>query len=679
MNLDPAAAAPQASFADDRRRALARSAPAEPAAAPAGAFRLAVSLRGVRLGWVGANGDDWATLATALRRALVLEQVPHGGLTYYRIKGSARWLSASDSAYLGFGDWAGACGFSLQDGHLVSESNGQALSLTDELDSSHLFAWNRYAVVDVQLEPLPRPALPQQPLGPGIEHVVVLMLSGRSFDNLLGGLHAKLTDDGLYRGLSGKERIPVDPSIPDGVCVSVFQGTDDAKNGIRPYPEPGKLFGDVNEQLFGTATPAAGAVPTMNGFAWNYGQQPAAPLVPGGPLVEPDPRNVMHYHGRTSVPVTWQLATRYAVCDCWHAGGPVQALANRVIAHCGTPGLVPGTRRSRVDNADFRTGERRDLPFSPPVKEKTVFELLDEAHPGQVNWRVYYHDAPASALCAYVYDRWKWLGADGGNVVGFRPRLSDETRFEADIRHHRLAKYSVIEPRYTDFFRNGPVNASRPGGAGIPFADAGGGTLPPPVSVRDGEHLLAQVYGILRQHPETFRKTLLVVLFDEHGGLYDHVPPPSAVSPFETAPDNFAYDRLGVRVPALFVNPAIEPGSVYPPREAHGPTPAFDHASLIATVCAQFGVMEPPLTPRVKAAPTLAGLIPPRPVDRLREPPPPDVPPSAPEVPGPLLSPDMARAAAATAWQGPAPHGLAQALLPLLQISQLQRLASSPR
>ena len=669
MTNDPASTSPNLSFAEVKR---AEQQPGEPAAQASNAFRFALSNQGTRLGWLGQNGSGWAVLVTDPQQALVLEQYPYEGVTYYRIKGSGSYMSVSNGAYIGFYNWLGATGFTLKDGHLVSDYNQQKLSL-HSIDNAFLYAWDAYTVLDVREEDATPAVAVNPPLGAGIEHVVVLMLENRSFDNMLGGLYPALSASGQYCGLTGKERIPVDPRDPNGPSVQVFEGGDDPANLIRPYPDPGELFADMNAQLFGLVPPSAKVVPAMNGFAWNYGQQPGAPLTQGGPLAEPDPRNIMQYYAPSVVPVTSYLGQQYAVCDSWFAAGPVQTLANRVFAHCGTPGIIPGTNLSRVDNPDFVKNMSITPPLEPPVKDKTVFQLLDEAHPGQINWKVYYHDAPISALCEYVYKHWDWTSWDGGNVYAFHQRLSSETNLEYDIRHDRLPKYCFIEPRYTDFFDDGPVNSAHPGGAGIDFTNPNGSSLPPPISVRDGEHLLSQVYAILSKYPETFKKTLLVVLYDEHGGLYDHVPPPPAVPPFTMPVDNFNYDRNGVRIPALFINPGIAPGTIYPAREAGQVPAAYDHTSLIATVCAQFGVVAPPLSPRVRNALKLDKLIPPNPVDHAR-PPAPVVQPSAPTVAGPLLASPAKLAVAAATWQARTPHDLPSALLPLLSASQQRRV-----
>ena len=76
-----------------------------------------------------------------------------------------------------------------------------------------------------------------------------------------------------------------------------------------------------------------------------------------------------------------------------------------------------------------------------------------------------------------------------------------------------------------------------------------------------GEQLIHDVYEALRAGPG-WPGTLLVITYDEHGGCYDHVPPPwGAVPPEADAGEcGFGIDRFGVRV---LVSPLIAPGTVY--------------------------------------------------------------------------------------------------------------------
>ncbi len=119
-----------------------------------------------------------------------------------------------------------------------------------------------------------------------------------------------------------------------------------------------------------------------------------------------------------------------------------------------------------------------------------------------------------------------------------------------------------------------------------------------------GEQLIAATYNAVRAGPR-WDRTLLVITYDEHGGCYDHVPPPAAVSPGPPYPDGFRFDRFGVRVPTVLISPWIPAGSVVRPPEGG---PPFDHTSVIATLHRAFNLGPEP-TPRVEAAPDLLGAL----------------------------------------------------------------------
>lgn len=466
-----------------------------------------------------------------------------------------------------------------------------------------------------------------KPLPDRIKHIVVLMLENRSFDNVLGGLYPELTRRGLYQGLLGWESNPLDPANPQRGSVTVFQGPATSSTWIMPYPDPGELYTDMVQQIFGSNSPLSCSVPDplrapMSGFAWNYSGQPWSPSGPGWPSVPPVPQDIMQYYSGAAMPVSTYLAMQYAVCDGWFAAAPVQTISNRVFTHCGTPGLVPNSNppRSRINNTDYTDGLKWDH-LDPTVFDKTFFELLDNAYPDNkgpcdefdqlVNWKVYYHDAPLSVLIGYVYEH--WCDLLGGNVYNYG-YPSEQTNFEYDIANGLLPMYSFIEPRYTTMNPASPgyVNSNHPGGTWFYLDDPNGAWQPPPANVMDGERLLSDVYSTLLKYPAVFEDTLLIVTYDEHGGLFDHVAPPCAVSPFTTKVANFDYDRYGVRVPAILINPSIKPGTVYPGLRGSAPPEkrkTFDHTSILSTLMAQFEVGGS-LSPRVTDAPPLANLIP---------------------------------------------------------------------
>lgn len=470
-----------------------------------------------------------------------------------------------------------------------------------------------------------------QPL-PGIDHIVVLMLENRSFDNLFGGLYPAGPG---FHGLTGTESNI--NTVPPGVGTwPVWQAPPGSTTGAIPNPDPGEEFADMNTQLFGTPNPSRCPSATMSGFAANYARQPGTRHL-FDPSTPPVPRNIMQYFSAQTVPISYALARRYAVSDVWHAAAPVQTLANRVFTHTGTASRLPQPKsprpklpKSRINNGDFTSG----LSFSKivagdfvaPVTDTTVFELLDQANPAkkaracsdfslkdpQLNWKVYYHDAPLSALCNYVYQRWCFDYLSGGNVFRYREHLGSETNFEYDIRKGLLPTYSFIEPAYTSVEYT--ANSNHPGGAIPDPVNLNGQNFQPPINVDNGEQLLAEIYTSLAKYPAMFDRTLLIVTYDEHGGTYDHMPPGPAVSPFAPPVSNFNYDRCGVRVPAILINPRIA-SKVFRPTDGTRVTDAcgsfvtaLDHTSIIKTLCSQFALAAPP-TPRAAAAPSLAGLI----------------------------------------------------------------------
>jgi phospholipase C len=372
-----------------------------------------------------------------------------------------------------------------------------------------------------------------------IRHVVVLMLENRSFDCMLGRLYPNGPG---FDGLTGEEynewttpdgsrqRVPVwndDRITPRAVCI--------------PDPDPGELFADIQQQIFGDTPGQA----SMGGFVANY----AAQRGQDQPL---DPRAPMHYFTAHQMPVLHALARAFAVSDRWFASAPCQTWPNRFFAHTGTAGGYVNNHTSSV--------------FHMP----SVFNRLDEVH---ASWRVFFHDIPQ---CAALTRLWPHV------FTKFR-------KFEEFGQHAasgRLPAYSFIEPRYfTDTIANLQPNDQHP-----------------PHNAARGEELIAEVYNAVRQGPG-WAHTLLIITYDEHGGTYDHVPPPAAVPPGGPTPDGFSFDRFGPRVPAVIISPYVEPGSVLRPT---GETP-FDHTSIIATLRDLFGVR--PLTARDAAAPSLLPLL----------------------------------------------------------------------
>ncbi len=155
-----------------------------------------------------------------------------------------------------------------------------------------------------------------------------------------------------------------------------------------------------------------------------------------------------------------------------------------------------------------------------------------------------------------------------------------------------------------------------------------GGDEENPQDIQYGEAFAAQMINAVLQSP-LWPRTLLVWLYDEHGGYYDHVPPPAAIKPDAVAPRLNAgdvvdgYDVYGPRVPAVVVSPYSRPHAVS--------NVVCDHTSVLATIEAKWNL--PACTYRDANAATVAGFLDP---SKLAFPEPPTLAAAADPLPGAL-------------------------------------------
>jgi phospholipase C len=415
-----------------------------------------------------------------------------------------------------------------------------------------------------------------------IEHVVVLMLENRSFDNLLGWLYDPgnpapfpKAPPANFAGVSGKSLS--NPRL-NGASVPVGKG----KNVTAPFPDPGEPFEDVYAQIYGQKTtvpanevPQPTMPPNMLGFVYNY------TLKNAGNLANAD--TIMNCFTPDLVPVISSLALNYGLCDHWFASIPSQTLCNRSFVAAGTS--------SGYVNNDGGDG----LLFINDTP--TIFNLLSTT--GKT-WKVYCGGWTITSL-VHLTQRQVW---DFAVRPGYFAHVSD---FLADAATAGgLPGYSFIEPNYMDSLVHGPENDMHP--ESHPFQLFGRS------NVEQGENLVYQIYNAVRKSPD-WDKILLVILFDEHGGCYDHAgPPDTSHCSFAISPDSvvippnkpggtgFRFDRLGVRVPAIIVSAYTPPGSIL--------NQSFDHTSILSTVVNTFDLPEGKLGQRQVEAPDVGEALP---------------------------------------------------------------------
>jgi phospholipase C len=199
---------------------------------------------------------------------------------------------------------------------------------------------------------------------------------------------------------------------------------------------------------------------------------------------------------------------------------------------------------------------------------------------GGKDWCIYHDGLPQAAGITSLRDEF---------IIPFTEKFQDMDDFFDDVKKRNLADYNFIEPRYD---------------TGNNYLD--GNSMHPLNDIRKGERLVKRVYEALRNSPY-WRDTMLIITFDEHGGFYDHQPPPATIPPgdnpkYANANYHFRFDRLGVRVPAIVVSAYTGRGTIIGDDPGNAGT-VFDHSSVLATVEERFGLE--PLTKRDRAANTL--------------------------------------------------------------------------
>ncbi|HEX8005388.1 MAG TPA: alkaline phosphatase family protein [Trebonia sp.] len=387
-----------------------------------------------------------------------------------------------------------------------------------------------------------------------VEHVVVLMLENRSFDHMLGFLYTSagnVSPSGQpYEGLTGTEANPGSSGNP----VTVFQIQPSTPNAyFMPGADPGEGYQATNDQLYGSDSgPASsGQVASCHGFvkdfAYTIGWETTSgwSIVPGTTASD-----IMGCFTPESLPVLSALAKGYAVCDHWFASVPTETMPNRAFA-------CTATSQGHMDD--------KTHSFTAP----SIFGLLGSHNLG---WAIYGYNAEPLTKNTFT---------DITNAPASHFGLLAD--FQAAAAAGTLPPYTFLEPSW----------------------GSTGNSQHPNYDVALGEQLIHDVYEALRSG-SGWPQTLLVITYDEHGGCYDHVPPPWGATP----PDNtageygFGFDRFGVRVPTVLVSPLIAPGTVY--RAPAGSAP-LDHTSVLKTVEQRWNL--PSLTARDAAAPGFGDVL----------------------------------------------------------------------
>src|SRR6202789_4396454 len=310
-----------------------------------------------------------------------------------------------------------------------------------------------------------------------IEHIVVLMLENRSFDHMLGFLYSasgNVSPTGQpFEGLTGTESNPGE----NGGVVPVFPiQAADGNAYFMPGADPGEGYSTTNSQLFGGVNAPVPPTATNQGFVTDFSytlgwEGPEKwSILPGTTA-----NSIMGVFTPQMLPVLSGLARGYAVCDYWFASVPTETLPNRAFVNAGTS-------QGHMDD--------KTTKYTCP----TIFGSLSQ---NKISWSIYgYVDPP---LTRQTFPDTQ--SAPDSNFGLF-------TDFQTAAANGTLSSYSFLEPSW----------------------DSTGNSQHPNYNVALGEQLIHDVYYALRNGPG-WNQTLLIITYDEHGGCYDHVPPPLGAVP----------------------------------------------------------------------------------------------------------------------------------------------------
>lgn len=379
-----------------------------------------------------------------------------------------------------------------------------------------------------------------------VEHVVILMQENRSFDHYFGTLPG-------VRGFGDRITIP----LPGGRSVWEQQTADDTT--VLPYRLDAAM-GNA-QRVFGTPHFWLDAHE-----AWNKGATGHWPQFKANWS--------MGYYGEAELPFQFALARAFTICDAYHCSVQGSTNPNRLFMFTGMNDPTGAGGGPAITNLNDTIG--------PPETGYTWTTYAERLESAGVSWKVYQDLADNfsdNSLAGFRQFRAPFASGAASPLVekGLSTTLTDANLdgFRDDVRAGALPQVSWIVP------------------------PAGYSEHPGPSSPVQGAWYTQEVLNALTEDPEVWSRTVLLVMFDENDGFFDHVPPPSApslnpdlsvagASTVDDATERYTDGRVfgpGPRVPMIVVSPWSRGGWV--------DSQAFDHTSILRFLEARFGVSEP--------------------------------------------------------------------------------------
>jgi phospholipase C len=437
--------------------------------------------------------------------------------------------------------------------------------------------------------PLPRPSRPAgTDLLPQIRHIVVLMMENHSYDNYLGMLRGR--GEGFPLGPDGE---------PEASNLGISGESVRAHHLSSTVQRP-----EVPSQSWHASHHQWGHG-KCDGFVTSTQTVVAAAAAPEA-AAEGAAASSMGYWTEDDLPFYYGLARTFPLADHWFSSCLGPTFPNRRF-------LIAGTAHGLIDDAPY------DLLDYPPAG--TIFDTLSRHGISWINYHAVATDK--SRLRHYGHHKRRTarrrLMSLGRSVPAVTRGVQKDLQFTADVFPLGIGRY-MQHVRSTDQFFKDADNGRLPGFS-IVDPDFDTYSEENPQDIRKGESFAAEVISRV-MHGKGWPHTLLIWVYDEHGGYHDHVSPPPAVPPdgvegrnlissqsplpaflrplfagMVKTEDNLTkgthrYDRYGFRVPAVLVSPYARPDYVC--------SEVLDHTSVLKLIEQKWNL--PPLTARDAAA-----------------------------------------------------------------------------
>ncbi|KML56532.1 phospholipase C [Burkholderia cepacia] len=397
-----------------------------------------------------------------------------------------------------------------------------------------------------------------------VQHIVVFMQENRSFDHYLGHLSG-------VRGYN--DRFPV--TLPNGKPVWFQPRQEDKTSVIAPFRYDTTIPG-VNAQCIGglphTWATTHGAID--NGRADQWAVQKS--------------NMTMGYHVRDDIPFHYALADAFTVCDNYFCSIPGNTHPNRMYLMTGMVDPLGTGGGPLLDNTDYIDNQFDKIQL-PPFSWTTYPERLEKAG---ISWQIYQQGTGFDNFTGNYGTNMlacfnNFVNAPAGSSLQTRGMSTRSiTQLKADVQANALPQVSWLLPpaAYSEHPKFTPLY---------------------------GAYYLSNILDALTSNPDVWSKTVLLIMYDENDGFFDHVVPPSAptlpgsgmstvdvslerhnvVTSTQTGTytaDNLPYG-LGPRVPMFVVSPWSKGGFVC--------SQVFDHTSVLQFIEKRFGVVETNISP----------------------------------------------------------------------------------